>query len=374
MSSPNPFRIASDHAVIVVNGAEVLIDTEDLDRVLAHRWSVDKLPGGEQYIRCRTKGLSTPLHRFIMSAPKGVLVEHVNGNHLDNRKENLRVVTYAEKRQATVNNQQGDSASGVKNVSITREPDGRQYYFAAVKRDGIAKRKSFPFTPDGLEAARQLVEKWREDISYEPERTTKHRPHRDFSYQHQVVEKEVRVVRVAPEELPVKTWRIDGNDAYLTIRPGIETIVSTIDMKRVAERPWWLIPNSMGQYYAATKIDRRTVYLHQFIAGVNGRDYEVDHENHDTLDNRRENLRVMSREHNDANRDGAYQTSKTGVRGVSIHKVSETARMYVFRCHVQQCKIAKYFPFSPEGLEEAKQFAEAHHAELRERLKIANQF
>jgi hypothetical protein len=36
------------------------------------------------------------LHRLIMSPPKGMEVDHVNGNKADNRRENLRVCTHAE--------------------------------------------------------------------------------------------------------------------------------------------------------------------------------------------------------------------------------------------------------------------------------------
>lgn len=34
------------------------------------------------------------MHRFIMNAQKGQIIDHINGNGLDNRKENLRFCTH----------------------------------------------------------------------------------------------------------------------------------------------------------------------------------------------------------------------------------------------------------------------------------------
>jgi hypothetical protein len=36
------------------------------------------------------------MHRFITDAPKGTEVDHINGNTLDNRRENLRICTHTE--------------------------------------------------------------------------------------------------------------------------------------------------------------------------------------------------------------------------------------------------------------------------------------
>ncbi|MGD0551230.1 MAG: HNH endonuclease signature motif containing protein [Sedimentisphaerales bacterium] len=47
--------------------------------------------------RWQTKQLG--LHREIMDAPKGLVVDHKNGDSLDNRRANLRLATYSQNHQ-----------------------------------------------------------------------------------------------------------------------------------------------------------------------------------------------------------------------------------------------------------------------------------
>ena len=73
-----------------------LVDTEDYDWLNQYKWhsgiNTDKkifyaityLSKNKQHIQ---------MARFIMDCPKGMVVDHINGNQLDNRKKNLRICT-----------------------------------------------------------------------------------------------------------------------------------------------------------------------------------------------------------------------------------------------------------------------------------------
>lgn len=72
-----------------------LVDEADFDLLRASRWYVYKRDRGTQYaLRDRVDEKGTErLHRVLLNAPRGALVDHRNLNGLDNRRENLRLST-----------------------------------------------------------------------------------------------------------------------------------------------------------------------------------------------------------------------------------------------------------------------------------------
>lgn len=75
-----------------------VIDLEDLDRVSEITWGVTKsLRGDCMYVRGKhqvnEKWKNINLHRYIMNCPNNMVVDHINRNTFDNRKENLNICT-----------------------------------------------------------------------------------------------------------------------------------------------------------------------------------------------------------------------------------------------------------------------------------------
>ncbi len=77
----------------------------------------------------------------------------------------------------------------------------------------------------------------------------------------------------------------------------------------------WYLCNGYARRDFWENGQKRRVYLHRLIANPPA-GLHVDHVNRDKLDNRRRNLRVVTRSENLQNRRGATRTSRTGVRGV----------------------------------------------------------
>jgi len=76
----------------------VLID-DGATKILSHKWGVTKNISGFYAVRSdysTGKKKTVILHRCITNCPRGKVVDHKNGNTLDNRKSNLRICTIAE--------------------------------------------------------------------------------------------------------------------------------------------------------------------------------------------------------------------------------------------------------------------------------------
>lgn len=95
------------------------------------------------------------LHRYIMNAPAGVTVDHINGNKLDNRKMNLRLCSQSENnmnRGVFSNNK-----SGIKGVSWNKS---KKKWVAQIQVNG--KRIYLGAFDDKLVASNRYIDKSKE--------------------------------------------------------------------------------------------------------------------------------------------------------------------------------------------------------------------
>jgi len=82
-------------------GKFALIDPEDYELVKNHTWCLSSNGYAVTNIRdAETKKYKqVKMHRLIFGAERGQMIDHKNGNKLDNRRENLRPVTMSQNCQ-----------------------------------------------------------------------------------------------------------------------------------------------------------------------------------------------------------------------------------------------------------------------------------
>lgn len=83
----------------LTQGYVAIVDDEDYDKAMQYKWSVHKKNKTTKYaignLKRNGRWRTRLLHRFILGdIPDGKEVDHINGNGLDNRKNNLRIVTH----------------------------------------------------------------------------------------------------------------------------------------------------------------------------------------------------------------------------------------------------------------------------------------
>jgi hypothetical protein len=109
----------------LTRGKHALVDAEDFDRIMKHKWTA-YYTCGKWYAGRNDHGKCILMHREITKAPKGKVVDHIDGNGLNNCQSNLRVCTYSQN-------------------NVHRRPHGESSRFKCVYRD--KRRNLWKSTP-----------------------------------------------------------------------------------------------------------------------------------------------------------------------------------------------------------------------------------
>lgn len=161
----NIIEIKEDYAILKVNRKDitldVIIDIDDIEKISIGSWHAiyDKtLQTPNYYIahrynsKIKGKGV-IKLHRLIMDCPKGLEVDHINHNTLDNRKSNLRICTRFENQQNL--RSKSSSHTGV----FFRARDNKWY--ANITINKVRKTRVFKTENEAI--------KWRKEMEVMPQ-------------------------------------------------------------------------------------------------------------------------------------------------------------------------------------------------------------
>lgn len=84
----------------LTQGKVAIVDDEDYPKLIKFKWHARK--NKNTFYAGTHQKSNDPIilmHRLILNPPKGMQTDHINGNGLDNRKENLRAVTHRQNCQ-----------------------------------------------------------------------------------------------------------------------------------------------------------------------------------------------------------------------------------------------------------------------------------
>ena len=79
------------------------------------------------------------------------------------------------------------------------------------------------------------------------------------------------------------------------------TLIDNEDFEKVINLKWYAHKSTKNKIYAAHK-NSKMIYLHRYIMNITEKKVIIDHINGNTLDNRKQNLRVCSQNQNTKNR------------------------------------------------------------------------
>ena len=149
------------------NGRLVKVSDEDYDHLSQFKWHARKAhdktetlyavrsiphPLGLKYKNGKTKRKTIQMHRELMSFPENIDVDHIDGDGLNNTRENLRLATKTQNqrnRKLTKTNKYG--YNGIRKI-------GNKYY-ARLRIDGKEKCFSGYDTLEQAIEAKKLLEK-----------------------------------------------------------------------------------------------------------------------------------------------------------------------------------------------------------------------
>ncbi|MGA2915999.1 MAG: AP2 domain-containing protein [Sedimentisphaerales bacterium] len=87
-----PFR-----KIKLTKGKFAKVDPEDYHKLAQYDWHLEESKNRKNcYAVQYEDSRYVKMHRVIMNAPAGKIVDHINGDGLDNTKRNLRIATYAQ--------------------------------------------------------------------------------------------------------------------------------------------------------------------------------------------------------------------------------------------------------------------------------------
>lgn len=121
----------------LTKGSFVIVDDDDFEKLNQLKWHLSDTGYAVRRIQMRDNllggvfSVTIRMHRLIMNTPEHLFCDHINRCRLDNRKKNLRNVSWSENRQNLSKHK--DNLHGEKNIDFVKN---RNVYRVRIQRRG----------------------------------------------------------------------------------------------------------------------------------------------------------------------------------------------------------------------------------------------
>lgn len=124
--------------ITLTQGKVALVDNADFEHFNQWKWQARKKPNNKWYaVRSegypKQKQKTVFMHREILNAPEGMEPDHINGDGLDNRRENLRISTHTQ--NIWNSRKRRDNSSGYKGVTRYNKKGVKKRWVARIQYD-----------------------------------------------------------------------------------------------------------------------------------------------------------------------------------------------------------------------------------------------
>jgi len=384
------------------------VSEEDWYKINKYKWSISNTG----YFQGKVENKRISLHSYLLGKKEGYIIDHINGDRLDNRRENLRHVTHSQNAQ---------NKNTKKTIGVWKHLDKWSSEIT------YNKRKIYVGVFNTIEEAQKMYDKYA--IYYHTLDNTEYIPRTNFNYDKESIDnikiemKEYITKKNKEKEIPDNitirengTYRIgiDNKNFSFHFDKTVKTLEEAIkirdekikelsfleeqelkkhyskDIQRtkegipciplkdknsisyalVDEDNWhalMLYSWRVSKTYATTTVESCPLRMHRHIMKCSSNDNKiVDHINGNRLDNRKENLRFVTHIENCLNN----KASRNQVEEIKkdINEMYITPRKYNYQVRIENkrlnFKVHKVF----NKLQEAIEFRNIHKDRL-ENLK-----
>jgi hypothetical protein len=139
----------------LTKGQYSLIDSWNIDEVQEWNWcAMDTKSSRTIYagrhikIPKTRKSICIKLHCLVLPPDKGLMIDHINGNGLDNRRSNLRMCTHAQNKQNVA--MTSFNTTGFKGIAWNKN---LQRWHAKIQVNGVNHSLKYHYTKEAAHAA-----------------------------------------------------------------------------------------------------------------------------------------------------------------------------------------------------------------------------